>query len=50
MNIYLKQKIFIDEKKCIFQLYQNDIRYIMRFKINERNQNAIDADIYFCKW
>ena len=32
MNVYLKQKVFIDEKKYIFQLYQNDIHYIIRLK------------------
>ena len=40
-----KAKKIIDEKKTIFQLYQNDFHYIMRFF-----KNAIDAGISFCKW
>ena len=58
MNLYLKKRIFTDEKKSIFQLKSEwfSLYYAFKQKQNnkkkkyERTQNATDADIYFCKW
>ena len=50
MNVYLKQKVFIDEKVIYFSIVSEWYSwYYVFLKQIQKTQNAIDADISFCK-